>query len=407
MTSSATRILDASLLTALLLVAAASPTEAQPGRGVDPDGPAVFTVVGQQLHMTGSIFPSTAARFRSAIAGRPELQTLVLNNVPGSTDDDAALELYRAVRRRGLNTHLPADGVAVSGGVDLFCAGVRRTAEAGSLLLVHPWEDNQLGRGNQVPLTHSIHDFYRNYYAEMGIAEGFYEHTLFAPRTTIFRGNVGYVDLHNLSAADRRRFNVTNDHQQDPVPPSTTTTAVSLPQLVGVWDVTQASGTAQLTIKPNRTFTWVDRTATTTGTVSIHRRQVMLHADSGQQWPLTVQQVGPNRIQFATLLWTRRMEEEPAPQPPEEAFSLAGSWTEIRTDNRPQKTISIEGDRYYEISRDGVFTGTIECDGDRLTIRGMDGSVERFRVQPAAGGRVNFQDPQTGRMIRRFHWVRM
>jgi hypothetical protein len=195
------------LLTVVILTQWSASTRAQQPE-FDIDGPAVFTPLGTELHMNGSIFPQTVSHFHAATLGKSQLKTLVLHDIPGSVDDDAALRLYRAIRQRGLNTHVPADGVVSSGGVDLFCAGVHRTAESGSLLLVHPWEDDRLGRGDQVPLSNPIHDFYRNYYAEMGIGKGFYELTLFAPPTTGLRGKTGYSDMYNLTTSDRVRFRI-------------------------------------------------------------------------------------------------------------------------------------------------------------------------------------------------------
>lgn len=200
--------------TILLCLSLAGPILAQQ-QNVDPNGPAVFTIINGELHMTGTIFSQTVNRFHAAVAANPGVRTMVLHDVPGSDDDDAALRLYQAVRNRGMNTHVPANGIVASGGVDLFCAGVQRTAEPGSLLLVHPWEDNRLGRGDQVPLTNSIHDFYRTYYREMGIGEGFYEHTLFAPRSNVRQGNMIISYMHNVTQADRVRFNVVSGSTPD------------------------------------------------------------------------------------------------------------------------------------------------------------------------------------------------
>ncbi len=401
------RFFYSTLLTSqLLLTTLESPGLAQTTGNVNPDGPAEFIIQGDQVHMTGSIFPSTVRRFRQAVSGRAGLRTLVLNNVPGSTDDDAALELYREVRRRGFNTHVPAHGVVVSGGVDLFCAGVKRTAEPGSLLLVHPWEDNQLGRGDRVPLNHRIHDFYRNYYAEMGIAQGFYEHTLFAPRSTHFRGNETYLDLHNLSEESRRQFRVTtaSTSASDPVPPSNT--PVTLSQLIGSWVVTTNGQTARITITQSSGFTYTDSVESTRGTVVVGPRQVTLNAIDGRDWSLTLQQVSANVVRFDGVDWVRSAADGPAPQPPAE-LTLDGTWTEVRTDHRPQKIITVTGNRYLEFTEGVLFTGTITLDGDQMTIRGEDDSVERFQVRPAPGGRINFRNSQTGRLISRFHWVKM
>lgn len=124
--------------TALLLwLSLAAPALAK-HQNVNPDGPAVFTAINAELHMTGTIFVQTVNRFHAAVPANPGVRTLVLHDVPGSDDHNAALQLFRAVRNRGMDPHVPADGIVPSGGVQLFCAGVNRSAEPVNLLLVYP-----------------------------------------------------------------------------------------------------------------------------------------------------------------------------------------------------------------------------------------------------------------------------
>ncbi len=369
-------------------------------QNVDPNGPAVFTAINGELHMTGTIFSQTVSRFHAAVAANPGVSTLVLHDVPGSDDDDAALRLYRAVRNRGMNTHVPANGIVASGGVDLFCAGVQRTAEQGSLLLVHPWEDNRLGRGDQVPLTNSIHDFYRNYYREMGIGVGFYEHTLFAPRTNVRRGNIVIPDMHNVTQADRVRFNLVSGNTPDL--PDPVTTQVTPQQLAGTWTFLFQGSQATMTIQPNMSFNYSIDNFQTSGFAILNGSSLTLTDINGNQWPLTIQQAQANTITFADIVWTR---SNPTPVQPD-TLNLEGSWTEVRTDNRAGKSITITGNNYVEFGQNGVFTATITLTGNNLKIRGNDGSVEEFTVQPGQGNRLNFTDVQSGQSIQRFHWVR-
>jgi hypothetical protein len=383
----------------LLCLSLAGPAFGQQ-QNVDPNGPAVFTAINGELHMTGTIFAHTVNRFHAAVAANPGVRTLVMHDVPGSDDDDAALRLYRAVRNRGMNTHVPANGIVASGGVDLFCAGVQRTTEPGSLLLVHPWEDNRLGRGDQVPLSNSIHDFYRNYYREMGIGVGFYEHTLFAPRTNVRRGNTIIPDMHNVTQADRVRFNVVTGSQPDQ--PNPVNTQVTPQQLVGTWTFLFQGAQATMTIQPNMSFSYSIGDFQTSGFAILNGANLTLTDINGNSWPLTVQQAQANTITFADIVWTRSVTPPDQPQ----TLNLQGSWREVRTDNRAGKSITITGNNYVEFGQDGVFTATITLTGNKLTIRGNDGSVEEFTVQPDQGNRLNFADAQTGQSIQRFHWVR-
>ena len=110
-------------------------------------------------------------------------------------------------------------------------------------------------------------------------------------------------------------------------------------------------------------------------------------------------------IQFTELQWNRDISR--GTTSPNQPLSLGGTWTEVRTDNRGAKTITVSGNSYVEVGSDGLFAGTITLVKDRVTIKGNDGSVEELVAQPGAGKRMNFADGQTGQTITRFHWVRM
>lgn len=141
--------------------------------------PVSFEVSGTDAIMRGVIDSQAIAAVRNLIAEHPEVTRIVLQDVPGSLNDNANLRASRLVREAGLNTHVPADGVIASGGVDFFCAGVQRSAEvaAGARLGVHSWGTEEY-RGDRVPRDDPAHQSYLDYYAEMGIPASFYWFTL-------------------------------------------------------------------------------------------------------------------------------------------------------------------------------------------------------------------------------------
>ncbi len=96
----------------------------------------------------------------------------------GSDDDRANLEAARLVRGAGLNTHVPDTGDIASGGVDFFLAGVERTVAPMGKLYVHDWGGSGGTTGSSLPMDASEHDLYLDYYAEMGVPQGFYWFTL-------------------------------------------------------------------------------------------------------------------------------------------------------------------------------------------------------------------------------------
>jgi len=133
------------------------------------------------LVMNGVIDSDAPALMRAALDANPNIDTLVLQNVPGSIDDERNLEMAALVRARGLTTIVPANGMVASGGTDLFLAGVRRVAEPGACLGVHSWAAGGLfgyTAGRDVPRDDPQHQIYLEYYDQMGIDRAFYWFTL-------------------------------------------------------------------------------------------------------------------------------------------------------------------------------------------------------------------------------------
>lgn len=139
---------------------------------------ATFTVRGDTAVMNGVIDVKTPGRVDALLEEHPDLRQITLQDVPGSRNDDANLEAARAVRDAGLATHVPADGVIASGGVDFFCAGGTRTVEAGARLGVHSWSAGGGVQGGDLPQSDPRHGLYLSFYEEMGIPESFYWFTL-------------------------------------------------------------------------------------------------------------------------------------------------------------------------------------------------------------------------------------
>lgn len=138
----------------------------------------VFLVDGPDAIMSGEIGGSTPDEVRRLIADHPDVTTIVLENVPGSGDDDANIEASRLVREAGLNTHVDSDGFIASGGVDFYLAGVERTFDEGASFGVHSWASSDGVEGKDVPQDDPEHLLYLDYYDEVGISADFYWFTL-------------------------------------------------------------------------------------------------------------------------------------------------------------------------------------------------------------------------------------
>lgn len=147
------------------------------GASSDEYTAATFDVDGEQAVMSGVIDGTTPERVQALINEHPEVKTIVMQEVDGSADDQANLVASRIVRQHGFKTHVPADGMIASGGVDFFLAGAERTVDSGGKLGVHSWAGDGV-TGDQVPRDDPQHRLYLDYYAEMGIPAEFYWFTL-------------------------------------------------------------------------------------------------------------------------------------------------------------------------------------------------------------------------------------
>ena len=424
----------------------------------DGDLAAEFRNVGDQIHMRGTIFGSgpnrTLTRFQTALARNPGAKTLVIHVVLGAEDDDNALDFYRAVRRNRLNTLLAAGGVAASGGVDLFCAGMQRTVEPGGKLLVHPWQDDNLGSGANVAPSNPIHDRYRNYYAEMGVDTAFYEHTLRAPLGLVVvdggEFTVGIPEMHDMSRADMIRFRlvtnngtgggvgntVADNGNSEPgtlgngtgatVPSDGSTpggqgpapgTIPPIGQLAGTYSFQFGEQPVSVTLNADSTFQYSVANSSTNGTFSLTGATLTLFIPNFTPTTRQIAGANNNQIRFADgVVWQRAQATTPSEtvQPGtgvpgttaevQPLFNIEGSWLEVRTRGR-DKPISLSNGVYVESSGRRDTRGSFTLTGDLLTIS-LDGETERFRIQPVGTNRINFSDADNGRAITRFHWVR-
>jgi len=157
-----------------------------------------FEVEGDQAHAFGTIDGTTPGRVMQLLLDHPQVRTIVLEDVPGSVDDDSSLRACRLIRHHGLSTHVPSSGEIASGGVDMFCAGVQRTAEPGAMIGVHSW--GGVGEsGMAAPRDDEAHEMYLDYGREMGIPDDFYWFTIEA---------AGPADIHWMTPEELDRFGV-------------------------------------------------------------------------------------------------------------------------------------------------------------------------------------------------------
>lgn len=131
-------------------------------------GSSTFEIVGTDAIVRGDLGSRTFEQVEVLIKNHPEVDTLVLQDISGSVNDEVNVETARLVRNAGLNTHVPADGQIYSGGVDLFAAGVERTVEPGAVLGVHSWCCGPDGKSaDEFPTDSPVHATHLAYSTEM------------------------------------------------------------------------------------------------------------------------------------------------------------------------------------------------------------------------------------------------
>ena len=160
-----------------------------------------FESDGNVLYLNGTINTDAPALFQDALAANPDADTLVLEFIDGSLDDDANLEFSRDVRAAEMITIVPDYGMVASGGTDLFLAGVERVLEPGACVGVHSWGDDEV-QGVDLVESDPIHDLYLDYFDEMGIDADFYWFTLDAADAD---------DMHWMTAAEVAQFAMTTE----------------------------------------------------------------------------------------------------------------------------------------------------------------------------------------------------
>ena len=163
----------------------------------EQDVPVAFNVRGRWAVMTGTIDSSIVSKLQTLVQDYPNVDTLVMVDVPGSSDDEANLQAGRLVHQLGLNTMVPEGGMIASGGVDLFLAGKERTLADNVLVGVHSWAGDGVTDASQLPADHNSHNLYLEYYQEIGVNPAFYWYTIQAAPAE---------DIHWMRAAERQQY---------------------------------------------------------------------------------------------------------------------------------------------------------------------------------------------------------
>lgn len=148
------------------------------GEGMLGAGSTRIEVADEVAYLSGDLGSRTYRQLETMLREHPEVKTLVLTDVPGSINDEANVHTGRLLHSSGVATHLKADSVIASGGVDLFLSGQKRTIERGARLGVHSWGGTDGTSANDYPKDdpahHSMIAFFKDILGERGPAFYFY-----------------------------------------------------------------------------------------------------------------------------------------------------------------------------------------------------------------------------------------
>lgn len=131
--------------------------------------------------MNGTINGRTENHFDKMIADHPNINTIILEDCPGSMNDDENLRVSKKIYDNGINTMLRSTSEIASGAVDLFLAGRKRSFESGAKVGVHSWR-GLAKTATDFPEDHENHKPYIEYYEYVGMtaeeAKAFYFFTI-------------------------------------------------------------------------------------------------------------------------------------------------------------------------------------------------------------------------------------
>ena len=121
--------------------------------------------------LVGETNARSPGAFSAMLGAFPQIALLEMVECPGTEDDRANLRLGRMIRAAGIATHVPAGGSVRSGGVELFLAGAKRSADSRAEFAVHAWIDEDGREAGDYAASAPENRKYLDYYRQMGMSD--------------------------------------------------------------------------------------------------------------------------------------------------------------------------------------------------------------------------------------------
>jgi hypothetical protein len=126
----------------------------------------------------------------------PKVKDFVLENVPGSANDEWNVKSCLLIHKNGINTELLSTSEIASGGVDLFISGNSRVIADGAKIGVHSWREGKK-EGIDFPRDSEKHDLFIDFFSTIEMDTAFYWYTLVAAPAN---------DIHWMSASEIEKY---------------------------------------------------------------------------------------------------------------------------------------------------------------------------------------------------------
>ena len=159
---------------------------------------ATFVVDGEMAYVNGVLGKTAHKRFKKLLEEYPDVKTLILEDVPGSMNDEYNVQTCELLHLNGISTKAMSYSEVASGGVDLLISGTNRTVEDGAKIGVHSWSSGNT-EGIDYPIDSPDHQMFLDLFEVIEIDTSFYWFTLrAAPADSIHWMTESEIDYYNI-----------------------------------------------------------------------------------------------------------------------------------------------------------------------------------------------------------------
>ena len=134
--------------------------------------------------LEGILTDSSADDLSNLLLEFPDTRTILMGDVDGATNNEAAFSAARVVRANQINIRVLDNSTIVREAIDFMIGGTRRTLGDNTRLGVGAWINDQGMEATEFPFGHEVHLPWINFYQEMGFqfqqATDFYNFSIFA-----------------------------------------------------------------------------------------------------------------------------------------------------------------------------------------------------------------------------------